>query len=155
MGFQISGLPLHSFAGLLQMNADQLQAAGVVDLRVEDEHTWPCRVTLQDAVPGERVLLLNYRHQPAESPYAASGPIVVRREAGHTHVAVNEVPEQQRIRLLSVRAYDAKHWIVGAEVTPGTELESIIQKFFADPRVAYLHLHNARFGCYSARVDRA
>jgi hypothetical protein len=155
MGFQISGLPLQSFAGLLQMDADQLQAAGVIDLRVEDEHTWPCRVTLQDAVPGERVLLLNYRHQPAESPYAASGPIVVRREAGDTHVAVNEVPEQQRIRLLSVRAYDAKHWIIGAEVTPGTELESVIESLFADPRVAYLHLHNARYGCYSARVDRA
>jgi hypothetical protein len=155
MGFQISGLPLQPFAGLLQMDAGQLQAAGVIDLSVEDEHTWPCRVTLQDAVPGERVLLLNYRHQPAESPYAASGPIVVRRAASHTHVGVNEVPEQQRIRLLSVRAYDARHWIVGAEVTPGTELESVIEGFFADPRVAYLHLHNARYGCYSARVDRA
>jgi hypothetical protein len=155
MGFKISGLPLQSFAGLLQMDADQLQAAGVIDLRVEDEHTWPCRVTLQDAVPGERVLLMNYRHQPAQSPYAASGPIVVRREATDTRVAVNEIPEQQRTRLLSVRAYDARHWIVGAEVTPGTAIEPIIDGFFADPRVAYLHLHNARFGCYSARVDRA
>jgi hypothetical protein len=154
MGFRISGLPVASLDHLFGLDADQLEATGVVDLRVEDEHTWPCRVTLQDAVPGERVLLLNYRHQPAASPYAASGPIVVRREARHTHVAVNAVPEQQRIRLLSVRAYDARHWIVGAEVTPGTALESVIEGFFADQRVAYLHLHNARYGCYSARVDR-
>jgi hypothetical protein len=155
MGFRISGLPAASFQPLFALDAAQLEAAGVIDLRVEDEHAWPCRVTLQDAVPGERVLLMNYRHQAVDSPYAASGPIVVRREAVDTRVAVNEVPDQQRSRLLSVRAYDARQWIVGAEVAPGTGLEAIIDRFFADPRVAYLHLHNARHGCYSARVDRA
>ena len=36
---------------------DNVVTARGFDLRVEDEHTWPCRVTLQDAVPGERVLL--------------------------------------------------------------------------------------------------
>ena len=72
-----------------------------------------------------------------------------------THLAVDEVPDQQRRRLLSVRAYDARDWIVAAEVTPGTELESQIERLFADSCVAYLHLHNARPGCYAARVDRA
>jgi hypothetical protein len=34
-------------------------------------------------------------------------------------------------------------------------LEEVIARFFADPQVAYLHLHNARPGCYNCRVDRA
>ena len=155
MGFRITGLPLESFRHLFSLDAAGLRAAGVVDLHVDEVHTWPCRITLQDAVPGERVLLLNHAHQPAASPYAASGPIVVRRSASATRTALNEVPEQQRRRLLSVRAYDARHWIVGGEVAPGTELTAVIERFFDDPQVAYLHLHNARHGCYAARVDRA
>ena len=155
MGFRISGLPLESFQPLLTLDAAGLEAAGVVDFIVEDEHTWPCRVSLQDAVRGERVLLLDFRHQPAKSPYAASGPIVVRRDAAQACVAVDEVPAQQRNRLLAVRAFDARDWIVGGEVAPGTDLEAVIGRLFADPRVDYLHLHNARYGCYAARVDRA
>jgi hypothetical protein len=156
MGFRISGLPIERFEHVLTLEDDDaLARAGALRLTVDAEHAFPCRVTLQDAVPGEQVLLLNFEHQPADSPYRASGPIFVRRDAKRTQVAVDEVPDQQRRRLLSVRAYDARDWIVAAEVTPGTELESLIQRFFADPRVAYLHLHNARPGCYAARVDRA
>jgi Protein of unknown function (DUF1203) len=65
------------------------------------------------------------------------------------------VPEQQRVRLLSVRAYDADGFMLDAEVAPGAELEALIEQFFRRPEVAYLHAHNARRGCYSCRVDRA
>ena len=156
MGFRISGLPIERFEPLLALDdSDALERAGAVRLTVDEPHAFPCRVSLQDAVPGEQVLLLNFLHQPAASPYRASGPIFVRRAAARTQVAVDEVPAQQRRRLLSVRAYDTRDWIVAAEVTPGTELESVIERFLADSRVAYLHLHNARPGCYAARVDRA
>ncbi len=155
MGFRISGLPLERVGHLLRLDAAELQAAGVVELRVDEEHAYPCRVTLEDAAPGEHVLLFSFPHQPAGSPYQASGPIFVRRGATQTRIAVNEVPDQQRRRLLSVRAYDARDWIVAAEVTPGTELEPVIERLLGDPRVAYLHLHNARPGCFAARVDRA
>jgi hypothetical protein len=79
----------------------------------------------------------------------------VRRNAAATCSSVNEIPEQQRRRLLSVRAYDDRDWIVDAEVTPGEQLATLIEKFFADPRVRYLHVHNARRGCYACRIDRA
>ena len=110
---------------------------------------------MQDAAPGEQVLLFTFEHQPTDSPYRASGPIIVRREAARSHVAVNEVPDQQRRRLLSVRAYDARDWIVDSDVVQGTELEATIEHACSPiRRVAYLHLHNARHGCYAARVDR-
>jgi hypothetical protein len=36
----------------------------------------------------------------------------------------------------------------------GHHLEDTIERLFADPRAAYLHLHYAAPGCYAARVDR-
>jgi hypothetical protein len=154
MDFRISGLPLAPFLPLLELDAGALGAQGVVELTVEEPHAWPCRVSLEDALPGERVLLFNYRHQPADSPYAASGPIVVRRAVAAARSIRNTVPDQQRRRLLSVRAYDARGWMVDAEVAPGTELEALIERFFGVPDVTYLHVHNARRGCYACRVDR-
>jgi hypothetical protein len=154
MGFKITGLPIEQVEHLLRLDPEPLRAAGVVELVVDEPHMYPCRVTLQDAVPGEQVLLFTFEHQPADSPYRASGPIIVRREAARSHVAVDEVPDQQRRRLLSVRAYDVRDWIVDSDVVPGTELEAAIERLFANPSVAYLHLHNARHGCYAARVDR-
>jgi hypothetical protein len=45
--------------------------------------------------------------------------------------------------------------MVDADVTPGRELAPTIATLFANPAVAYLHVHNAKPGCYAARVDRA
>ncbi|MDQ3229924.1 MAG: DUF1203 domain-containing protein [Pseudomonadota bacterium] len=41
-----------------------------------------------------------------------------------------------------------------AEVVEGIGLEALIVRFFGDSRVAYLHVHNARRGCYACRVER-
>ncbi len=115
----------------------------------------PCRVGLRDARPGEVSILLHWEHHAAPtSPYRASGPIYIRQGATETASFLNRVPEQQRIRLLSVRAYDADGMMVDAEVAPGSELEALLGRFFRRPDVAYLHAHNARRGCYSCRVDR-
>jgi hypothetical protein len=100
------------------------------------------------------VLLLNYTHQPARTPYRASHAIFVLEGAAAAYDRVGEVPEAMRIRPISLRAFDARDFIVDAEVVDGRELESLIERFLCDPRVAYLHAHFARHGCYAARVDR-
>jgi hypothetical protein len=45
--------------------------------------------------------------------------------------------------------------MVGWELVEGKKLEDAIERLFADPRAAYLHLHYAAPGCYAARIDRA
>lgn len=155
MKFRISGLPVADFAHLLTLDDAALAAAGVALCTVDAAGAYPCRITLEDAEPGEQMLLLTYAHQRARTPYASSGPIFVRRNARRTRVLVNEVPEQQRCRLLSVRAYDSSGWMTDAEVVDGMDLEPLIDRFLADPAVEYLHVHNARRGCYACRVDRA
>lgn len=70
MGFRISGLPSEPFEHLLQLDAEGLREAGVVELRVHAEHEYPCRVSLEDAALGEQVLLVNFEHQPTDAQRA-------------------------------------------------------------------------------------
>jgi hypothetical protein len=60
-----------------------------------------------------------------------------------------------RPRLLSLRAFDADGMMKAADVAPGTAIEKLIDQMFANPGTAFLHIHNAKPGCYAARVDRA
>src|SRR6185369_1495106 len=116
---------------------------------------FPCRVTLEDAEPGERVILLSYPHQPSgKSPYKAEGPIFVR-ESSTDHYRQDSVPPVLPHRLLSLRGYDRDDLIIEAEVVEGAKLEAELAKFFANPDVAYIHIHYARRGCFACRVDRA
>ena len=80
---------------------------------VDSKPGFPCRITLEDAEPGERVLLINYEHQPAHSPYRAIGPIFVRESAVPAYDA-DTVPPSLRSRVLSLRAYDTDGMIVEA-----------------------------------------
>jgi len=79
----------------------------------------------------------------------------VRAVARETFDATNEVPGALRSRLLSIRAFDALGLMVAADVAEGRALEPLVERFLADPRVAYLHAHFARAGCYAARIERA
>ena len=153
--FRISGLPLDAFTPLFALGDAELARRSVCRCVADKKPGFPCRVSLVDAEPGERVLLLAFEHHDVASPYRASGPIFVREQARPANLDVNEVPEVVRERLLSVRAYDAAGLMIGAEVAEGGELKVQIGRFFADPKVAYLHMHNARPGCYSCRVDRS
>ena len=65
------------------------------------------------------------------------------------------VPEVILSRLASVRAFDKDHMIVDADVVEGRGAAGLFERLLANPETAYLHVHNARRGCYSARVERA
>ena len=153
MSFRIIGLPAEPFAGLFSLADDELRARRAVRRVADAKPGFPCRVSLTDAEPGDEVVLVHYEHQPADSPYRSSHAVYVR--AGETtYDRVDEVPEQLRLRLLSVRAFDGQGMLTGADVVDGRELEGLIDRLFADASAAYLHVHFARPGCYAARVER-
>ena len=155
MDFIISGLPRARFAALFGLAEAELAARGVVRQIVRTSPGSPCRVSLEDAAVGESVLLLNYEHQPAASPYRASHAIFVREGAAEYRPVPGAVPEVLRRRTLSVRAFDEQGMMVAAEVVAGTALEPVIDALLGDRQAAYLHLHTAAPGCFAARVDRA
>ena len=155
MRFRISALPQDEFAPLFALDDAQLLARGAKRYVATRTPGFPCRVSLQDASVGESLVLVPYTHQSADSPYKSSGPIFVRESARQASLRVDEVPEQLRLRLLSVRAYDAGALMADADVVEGQVLESVVERLFSDPTVAYLHVHYARPGCYACRIDRA
>jgi hypothetical protein len=114
-------------------------------------HAFPCRRCLTDAEPGEALLLLSYDPWTVDSPYRQPGPVFVHERACTTAVTTS-LPEQQRRRLLSVRAFDGTGMARQACVVPGEELD--LDRVLADPDVSFVHLHNAGPGCFAARVDR-
>ena len=155
MDFRMTGLSPEQFRAIFQLDDAELAASGAQRVFADDASPgYPCRVSLAHAAPGEELVLLSFEHQAACSPYRAAGPIFARKSATVAFDAVNTVPEPVRVRLLSVRAYDAGGMIVDAEVVEGRQIESLIERFFRHPAVAYLHLHYARRGCYACRVDR-
>ncbi len=154
MDYVINGLPMQPFQALFGLDEAALGEHGVIRMQADGKPGYPCRITLQDAEPGESLLLLPWTHLDVHTPYRASGPIFVRESATETGVFQKTIPEQQRTRLLSVRAYDATGWMLGADVVEGNVLEACIERFFANPQADFLHAHNARQGCYACRVDR-
>ena len=155
MSFRITGLPAEDFAHLFALPEEELPAHGAVR-RIADGRTpgYPCRVSLTDSQPGDELLLVNYEHHPVDSPYRMRFAVYVRK-GEKRYDAVDQVPEQLRLRTLAVRAFDTGAMMVGWELIDGRDLEGAIERLFADPRAAYLHIHYAAPGCYAARVDPA
>lgn len=155
MSFRITGLSPEPFRHLFGLPDAALAAHGVRRYIADEKPGFPDRVELRDAEPGETLLLLNYTHQPADTPYRSSHAIFVREGAEATYDRRGEVPEALRVRRLSLRAFGADDFMVDAELVEGRLVEGAIERFLADPRVAYLHVHYAQRGCYAARVERA
>ena len=65
MSYVVSGLPLEPFRPLFGLGEAELAAHGAIRVTASDDGNYPCRVTLEDAAPGETLLLLNYEHHAA------------------------------------------------------------------------------------------
>ena len=154
MSFVVTGLAAEPFAPLFNLDDAALAARGVIRMTVDSKPGFPCRITLEDAEPGETVLLLNHEHHDAETPYRSRHAIFVRESAVAPARVENALPPALAGRLLAIRSYDAVGMMIDAEVIEGAEAEPLIERFLADPRAAYLHAHNARRGCFAARIDR-
>lgn len=153
--FRLVGLPRAHFAALLDLDDAALRARGVRRRIATEAPGFPCRVSLQDARPGEELLLLPYEHHAVDSPYRAAGPIYVRRDARERTLAPGEVPPYVSTRLMSLRAYSARHLMVDAEVCAGADVGVHLARMFSNPKIEYVHLHNAAPGCYSCKAERA
>src|SRR5688500_3180453 len=103
---------------------------------------------------GDSIILINFEHQDADTPYRSSHAIYVREGATKAWSG-DHLPEGMRKRLLSLRGFSSDGLMVDADVAEGSEAEPVIERLFADPAVAYIHAHYARPGCYAARIDRA
>ena len=154
MAFRITGLDPQPFKPLFELTDEALAAIGALRVFADDPRM-PCRVSMAHAEPGEELLLLNHAHQPANTPYRSTHAIYVRRLADRAFDAVDSVPEVMTSRLVAVRAFDARHMMIDADVSEGDTTAALIERLLANPEASYLQAHYARRSCYAARIERA
>jgi hypothetical protein len=155
MPFQIQACDPALFDQYFGMPDAALAQRNIHRITVTAKPGTPCRVSLADAEVGETVLLLNFEHQPAPSPFRSSHAIFVREGAAQAHPAAGEVPDVMLSRLISLRSFDPADMMIAADVVPGPKLAEAIEAAFTDRSVAYIHLHYAKQGCFAASVQRA
>jgi hypothetical protein len=154
MSYRITGLDPRPFAHLHGLDDEALAAHGARRYVADAKPGFPCRITLEDAEPGERLVLVNFVHQPADSPFRASHAIYVRETALQAALYDDEIPPAFLTRTLSVRAFDEAGMMVDAELVAGSVSDGTIRRMLDDRNVAYLHVHFAKPGCFAASVTR-
>lgn len=156
MSFMIKGLSVDEFRPLFGLSDEELAMRGVIRKRADAKPGFPCRITLEDAEPGETLLLLNYESHKAATPYRSAYAIFVRETATAPAVFVDELPPVMARRPIALRIFDADGMLIGADLgRDSEETKAKIEAAFDDPRAAYIHAHNAMHGCFAAAVERA
>ena len=156
MNFTISGLPVKPFQHLFGQSDHDLAKQNVIRYKAEANSGFPDRIEMRHAAIGETVLLLNYQHQPAKTPYRASHAIFVLEGAKKTFKETNKIPEVLGIRPQSLRAFDKSGMLLEADLAEGAQdMINLIHRQFQNQNVAYIHTHNAKQGCYSGLIERA
>jgi len=133
-------------------------AWGNVDLtpvRVDREGAYPCRACLEDARPGEDVILFSYSPFDGQCAYRTVGPIFIHEKECTPLAASDAIPELLAKRLLALRAYDeGGRTMVDCAVVEGREMEAAARRMLGDPRTSTIHVHNARPGCFACVIER-
>ncbi|MEJ0065802.1 MAG: DUF1203 domain-containing protein [Caulobacteraceae bacterium] len=155
MSFIVSGLPVETFEPLFGLDDQALAERGAVRRTAIAGQRFPCRITLEDAPPGQSVLLVNYEHQPANTPYRSHYAIYVSEAARETRRLVDELPSALRGRPIALRAFDAEGMLVGTDLVLDDTVAEAVRRRFEDPAVHYIHAHNPAAGCFAARIERA
>jgi hypothetical protein len=153
--FKFVPLEREEFDSFMDLNDTELESHQAKWMIVDEEPGYPCRVSLEDAKIGEKVLFMPYWHHDVKSAYRAMGTVLVREKAQTTECKVNQVPKMLLHRLLSVKAYDSSNMMVDHDIANGSELESKLKEHFQNSIVEYIHLHYASPGCFCSAVYRA
>lgn len=154
MTYRVRGLNADPFQQYFGLSDADLADQGIYRYRVDASPGFPCRIEMRDLEPGETALLLNHEYLPIASPYRGRHAIFVREGAHLAFDEVGVVPEVMTRRMIALRAYDARGFIVDADIAEGDSIEPLILKLFENPETRFIHAHNAKRGCYSGLIER-
>ncbi|HEV2866235.1 MAG TPA: DUF1203 domain-containing protein [Allosphingosinicella sp.] len=152
MVYRVGGLAAEAFAPLFDMSEAEL-AARRARRTVAEGSGYPCRISLEEAAPGEALILVNHVSQEAATPFRAAHAIYVRKDVARGSFT-DAVPAILATRTLGLRAFDREGMLRGALLAPPGEADARIRELFERPEVAEIHAHNAALGCFLARIER-
>ncbi|MFM5916385.1 MAG: DUF1203 domain-containing protein [Novosphingobium sp.] len=153
MTYRIEGLAPAQFAPLFALSDAELAKRGARRLTAAASRGFPCRVSLEDAVEGDELILLHHTSHDVDTPYRSSYAIYVRRDVEPRHF-VDTTPPVFEGRPLGLRGFDADGTLRDARLALPGEADTKIRDLFGNPDIAYIHAHNAAHGCFAARIDR-
>jgi hypothetical protein len=154
MPYIVTGLPVEAFQSLFGLSDEALAARGVIRRTATAKPGFPCRITLEDAEPGDSLLLLNYESHGANTPYRSSYAIFVNEKAQAPARTIDTLPSILRNRPIALRIFNAEGMLIGADLARDAELDAAIRRAFDNEQAAYIHAHNAAHGCYAAQIER-
>jgi len=153
MTYRIRGLDPALFADQFALD-DAGLARRRARREIAGEGRYPCRVTLEDAAPGEELLLTHHVNHAVESPYRNAFAIYVRAEAHEAAEYIDSLPPVLRGRPIALRAYTANGDLHRAALALADDVDAQLRALLADGQVAYIDAHNAMHGCFAARIER-
>jgi hypothetical protein len=153
MAYRIEGLAPEAFESLFGMMDGELAARGAMRVTADSPSGYPCRVSLEDAAPGEELVLLNHVSHDVAGPFRTAYGIYVRKGAAPAAFE-DEAPPYLDRRTLGLRGFDEEGMLRGALLAMPGEADSRIRELFERPEVATIHAHNAAYGCFLARIER-
>jgi len=152
MAYRIEGLAAVAYDNLFGMMDGELAAHRAVRV-VADGPGYPCRVSLEDAEPGEELILVNHVSHAVEGPFRASHAIYVRKGASAAAFE-DEAPACLDNRTISLRGFDAAGMLKGGLLALPGEADAKIRALFDAPEIHTIHAHTATYGCFLARIER-
>jgi len=154
MAYRIEGLAPEAFESLFSMTDGELAERNAVRVTADSPAGYPCRVSLENAAPGEELVLLNHVSHDVAGPFRTTYAIYVRKGAQPAAYA-DETPPYLDSRTLSLRGFDAAGMLkAGLLAMPG-EADARIRELFEAPEIATIHAHSAAYGCFLARIERS
>lgn len=155
MTYRIRGLDPAAFTHLFAADAPALDRNLARREVAGPAGRYPCRVSLEDAAPGEALVLTHYTNHAVASPYRNAFAIYVRAAADAAAEYVDAVPPILRGRPIALRGYDAQGNLHRAALALADDVDAQTRTLLADPAVAYIDAHNAMHGCFAARIERS
>lgn len=154
MAYRIEGLAPEPFAPLFAMSDDELELLRARRVTADARPGFPCRVSLEDAEPGEQLILIHHVSNEVAGPFRSAYAIYVRESARQAATYVDETPPVFAGRTIALRGLDAEGDLRAALLAPPGEADARIVELFQRPEIASIHAHNAAAGCFAARIVR-
>ena len=115
----------------------------------------PCRHCLRTFdIGNERRILFTYDPFHGLEPFPLPGPVFVHEEPCERYPEDGGFPEDLRAHPLTLNAYGRGRRVIAQLRIDDGQVEDVLERLFADPAVAYVHVRDTAAGCYDLRVER-
>lgn len=154
MTYAIRGLSPDKFDQYRGLDESALASLSARRVTATSKPGFPCRVSLEDAEQGEKLILLHHVSHDVSTPYRSAYAIYVRETAAEAACYRDTLPPVFANRPLAMRAFSSEGMLTTARLALPGQAEAAILELLADDAIDYLDVHNAAHGCFAARVER-